>query len=412
VACLPRLRVLQLDICLHCVGWDGLEQGEAELREDLGSLQGATQLQELYLTASSQHPYSNAALAQLFPDSLKHLSWHADQVNDLTADFSHLTQLTALRLLSWCDSEGSLSSSSLPPGVQQLELDVEQLPGVVLVEQQAKLVLLPDLDQVYASNEWEWEALSEVSKYTNLGGLRLCVVDLFGRRWINLDDMVQLPRLSALTVVGEYLAGQYRSNDPVECAARSIPGLRWLTLALEPMVPPPDLSRLTALQRLTLQLNPAATCDQQQQAGWGQQLGGLTSLRWLSVPNALVGTLAPWLGRLQQLRVLVVVWRWPSPGWQDTSPADDDNSCVPWLEGFSTSMLPPQLQLLGVTGTLVQQPEQKQLRRRLQRALGDSGCEVVVDVDLDEVGGCLWRQARWPHALLAGWPSVLQQVLA
>jgi hypothetical protein len=390
---------------LYDCGLNTAALGVVELQHHLGSLQGATQLQELYLRGSSVLPPCNEALAQLFPVSLKHLGWDGELANTMTAEFAHLTSLTALQLLRWSDIS-STSSSSLPPGVQQLELeDEDELSQEVLVEQQAKLVLLP------SSNDWEEreEVLDQLSHYTNLGGLRVTVDELARQGRITTNTLAQLPRLSALTVWNLHPDG---SSDSVMSAACSIPRLRWLTLTLISLMPPPALSMLTGLQRLTLQLI-IHSCDQQQQqqqAAWGQQLGGLTGLRWLSVPNGLVGTLAPWLGSLQQLRVLMVVWSSPSPGREPA--AADDVSSVPWLEGFSSSMLPPRLQLLGLTGTNVQPSQHKQLRRRLQQALGGSACEVVVGVHLDEVGDGLWFQARWPHALLAGWPSVLQQALA
>jgi hypothetical protein len=118
----------------------------------------------------------------------------------------------------------------------------------------------------------------------------------------------------------------------------------------------------------------------------------LQGLRWLSVPAVLLEAGWGWLGGLQQLQVLVVCCMDPAV------------STLTWLEGCSPAAVPPRLQVLGVSGMTAEQAAGWQLRRRLQQELGSSGCEVVVGVDLDEVGD--------PTQQLAGLPVELQQALA
>jgi hypothetical protein len=76
------------------------------------------------------------------------------------------------------------------------------------------------------------------------------------------------------------------------------------------------------------------------------------------------------------------------------------------VQGCSQEVLPPRLQVLGVSGVTAKHGVPGQLRRHLQRLLGSSssGCEVVVGPDLDAVGD--------PTQQLAGLPAVLQQALA
>jgi hypothetical protein len=157
------------------------------------------------------------------------------------------------------------------------------------------------------------------------------------------------------------------------------------------------LSQWTGLTRLSVQ---ALRTYEAEQYSWAEQLGQLPALRWLSVPHGALQAGWGWLGSLQRLRVLAVDCRAAAPakpgGTSDTE----------WLEGCSPAALPPQLQVLGVSGLDSEQSAGWRVRRRLQQLLGSRGCELVlaVGVDLGEVAD--------PAQQLAGVPVALQQVLA
>jgi hypothetical protein len=382
VACLPNLHTLQLRVKAVPASSQCRRAEEiVQLKRHLAPLQGATQLQALHLRGpSTMFPSCNAAMARLLPVSLKQLSWEPS-VGGGALHLSHLSQLTTLRLKKWHDD--SYSSSSLPPGVRQLELDVHQLPLEVLVEQQAKLAAL----------SWHHMSPRLVRQLSGLCNVRTISIIASDLSSLVADGaaLAQLPALSAVAVSGYTVTPR-----ALRTLARSVPQLRRLDLAVSSCPVPKGLGKLTGLERLTLGGGGGGTPAQQQT--WAAQLavelGRLTRLRWLTVPCTLVGpSLGPCLGSLQQLRVLVVQW------------ALSDVSCVAWMQGWAPSMLPPRLLLLGVTGTAAAcHTAPGQLRRSLQQALGASGCQIVVGVDLDEVGDT--------DGQLVGWPHMLQQALA
>jgi hypothetical protein len=76
---------------------------------------------------------------------------------------------------------------------------------------------------------------------------------------------------------------------------------------------------------------------------------------------------------------------------------------VPVWEQWVLGTLPPNLRVLNWRRLSAHRAVSVQLRRRLQRLVGDSGCEVVVGADLDEVAD--------PMQQLAGLPVALQQAL-
>jgi hypothetical protein len=121
-------------------------------------------------------------------------------------------------------------------------------------------------------------------------------------------------------------------------------------------------------------------------------------LRWLSVPAVLLTADQGWLGGLEQLQVLVL----------SNALSSSDAQClqlVEWLGTCDQQQLPPRLLVLGINIIKAEQAASWKVRRRLQRHLSSSGCEVVVGVDLDYVTDPAL------HMQLTGLPVGLQQAL-
>jgi hypothetical protein len=182
---------------------------------------------------------------------------------------------------------------------------------------------------------------------------------------------------------------------------RSLQGLRSLHIDLYGLTVRPGLAAHTQLTRLVMVTSDNRDDHQQQQA-WVAEVGSMTGLRWLSVPDMLLSANQTWLGGLTQLQVLVV--RGVQPILDTQPPPQVLPQVVEWLEGCSPQALPPRLLLLGVYGMLGRDGMSWQLWHRLQQRLGSSGCEVVLGMDLDEVAD--------PTQRLAGLPEALQHALA
>jgi hypothetical protein len=206
----------------------------------------------------------------------------------------------------------------------------------------------------------------------------------------------QLPALSSMEVFTQW------ANQPLQplfSAAQSHQGLRRLRLSLVQLTGDPR--GLSALNQVTrLELTSMGDSQEQEQRAWVAELGRMAGLRWLSVPDVLLATEQAWLGGLPKLQVLVV----HNQSWMmdDTIPQVLPQ-VVEGLVGCSPEALPPRLLLLGFTHMSAEEGAAVGVRR-LQQRLASSGCEVVVGVDLDEVGH--------PMKQLAGLPVALQQALA
>jgi hypothetical protein len=171
-------------------------------------------------------------------------------------------------------------------------------------------------------------------------------------------------------------------TKPPDCLPKGLPAYK------TPSWPAPQAH----VTQLRLSVQAQASCTLQEQQAWGVVMRCLPGLRWLSVPDVLLGAGSGWLAGMQQLRVLVVKC------------TGADGMHGQWLEGCTRAALPPRLQVLGVSGLTAQQAASMRLRRRLRQELAGSECEVVVGVSLDE--------AADPTQQLAGLPATLQQALA
>jgi hypothetical protein len=391
LACLPHLRCLQLQLGWRCDLGLPCERLGGEVQAALRPLQQATQLQELYLTGPYSRRHSQErtlAVAGLLPPTLKRLSWKTPPTwkrktdTDMSApDLSHLTGLTFLHLCNW---EG-VASAKLPPRLQQLELhDIVASPEVLLEEQQEVVV------------GWSPTTFRDVQQ--RLG-------DLTALKRLSLDmNALAMPAvrtaLAQHTRLSDLALCNVHENFPAALAtAGSISSLRSLTVALHLWrVPvPPSLAALTGLTRLALSMSVMySSGGSADHPAWAEEIGRMTGLRWLAVPQGLLG--AEWgpLAGLQQLRVLVV-------SSFAVAVAVNTSSIQHLVEGWSQRGLPPRLQLLSIRGVSAEQAATEQIRR-LRQLLRGSGCELVVGVDLDEVCD--------PAQQLAGLPLGLQQVLA
>jgi hypothetical protein len=379
---LPQLRCLQLDMSGQRWG-KTLEGGRSKLLRELGSLHQATQLRELYLEGPGCYMGINTDVARLMPLSLRRLSWRTlGFFSWAPGNLSHLTQLTFLQL--WSERLRDLQTSHLPPALQQLELS-DRFTGVDInvrvVEEQRQVVTA-------------WRMQNSQDRYTqqllarqpNLSMIEVYASDL--RADATRAAMEQLTHLSALKVVAYGCCGVPQAL----ATAASLPSLQRLHLEMLGVPEPNGLPALQQVTQLRLAMN-ACLCSTGQQLAWGNAVGRLAGLHWLSVPAVLLAAGQAWLGGLQQLRVLVLHCK------------SEDVVTIQHLSSMSwAEVLPPQVQWLGVGGVTAEQAADLQLRRRLQQALGSSGCEVVVGVDLDE--------AADPTQQLAGLPEGLQQVLA
>jgi hypothetical protein len=126
--------------------------------------------------------------------------------------------------------------------------------------------------------------------------------------------------------------------------------------------------------------------EREEQRAWGAAIARLTRLRWLSVPVRFVtGSV---LHRLRRLQVLVM----------------DCEGAAGRSLGRQPLATPPRLQLMCLHSLAEPHEVCLQVRRRMQQALGSSGCEVVVGLNLDVVADSALQ--------LAGLPVALQQALA
>jgi hypothetical protein len=376
VAALPYLRCLQLSMNGP---WVVEEEGCDELLGNLAPLQQATQLQELYLEGPDAFMGIDADVALLLPLSLKRFSWMPEGMLS-SGSLSHLTQLTFLRLVG--NPFGALSSSLLPSSLQQLEL-MDRDICLEVVEQQRQVVTAWLIDDL--QDEVTQKLLARLPK---LKAVEVSVNELTtdaGRAAVQ-----QLTHLSALTLANVAMGFEMEQfTAQALLAAAGISSLRRLRLLLWDKPAPIGVSILQQLTQFRLvMLGDEGTAEEQRACG--EAVGRLAGLQWLSVPAVLVTAGHAWLGGLQQLRVLVV----------QCNPAGvEDVSSMSWLES-----VPPRLKVLGVGGVTAEEAATRQLRRRLQQALGSRGCEVVVGVDLDA--------AADPTQQLAGLPQGLQQALA
>jgi hypothetical protein len=454
---LPHLRCLQLELCAkRQISWPAAEEVAPLGVEALAPLQAATQLEELYVRGPWLHDRIPAAdiPPDALPPRLQRLSWTAKHGQDAAADLSHLTQLTFLQLGTYMGSRTPLRSSQLPPQLQQLELVGKWCADDVLevLEEQPQLVTAW---QPRAVTPWHPQNDEEVpqllARLPNLTAISMLASEVKDCQ----AALEQLPKLSTMTVTmkGRPIGAPPGWQPPVDKAV-GVRSLRCLHLNLQRSSQPPEaaLTALTALTKLMLfglgfgnirsqqqdrqqqqerrqeqerrQLQEQGQGQQQQQqqqqgrgrvlrrqyhwqrhyqvqpdmwSAWAGVLGRMAGLQWLSIPDVLLGGEWSWLRGLQQLRVLVVHSR-------DCFYGDAPATSLPWLEECSQEALPPQLQVLGVSGMTAEQAASWQVRRRLQQLVGSSGCEVVVGVDLDEGAD--------PTQQLAGLPAALQQVLA
>jgi hypothetical protein len=344
----------------------------------------ATQLQELNVGGCNNTTYSEV-VAALLPPSLKRLSWSGRGVAAVP-DLSHLSQVTFLRLSNWgC---GRLSSSKLPPALQELQVQCTAATTEVLLEQQQVLTC-------YRPHMMVTSNLHD--DLAHLPHLRMvCLSERQLQDPAVHSALAKLDQLSELVVVGTVRS---RSASP-ECvppvlpAASAIRNLRRLSMYMQATPQLTGLSALSGLTQLRLQMQSGGGSAEQYSA-MAAEVGAMASLQWLEVPAGCLQPGRAWLGGLQQLRVLVVHCR---------RGAAEDASCACWLEGCSPQVLPPLLQVLSVDGSTAPQAAGWQVRRRLQQALSSSGCEVVVGIELREVAD--------PTQQLAGLPVALQQVLA
>jgi hypothetical protein len=395
---LGNLRVLQYPL-LSSSGWSVAQQRQLPRFQ----LQEATQLEELHLTAPGVQ-----TVADILPASLKRLSWRASHFDFVgktwphgnISSVAHLTQLTSLQLGG--TSKG-LDSSRLPPGLQRLELQhvVCAEPSELLEQQQVlqALVLTRGWGFDVALEERLDSFPEQLSQLTSLRTLHMSAAQLAAA--VTRSALAQLPHLSSLTVESGLAAMQ----TVLEIAA-SISSLRHLRLESYSLRLMPGLVALTRLTRLNL-LTPNRSTEQAVCAV-ADQLGHLAALQWLTVPaELLVQPGATWLSSLQQLVVLVVY----ATGHNRPLRFKLVDSCVTWLERCGPQTLPPRLQVVSLHSMLgsrgeftLDKREPRQLRSRVRQTLHGRGCEVVVGVDLNEVGD--------PVQQLAGLPVALQQALA
>jgi hypothetical protein len=364
--------------------------------EGLGPLQQGPRLQQLHLKGPGTRHDCSAIVAGLLPHTLERLIWQpAGTSGSVVPDLSHLEQVTFLALSRWRGGR-NLTSNQLPPGLQELQLRSMPVPSEVLLEQQQVLTAWHADKDVIVSMQQQVGSLQRVEAATgwikHVAQPEVCAA------------LGQLPLLSTLSATagkghGINLGGALLTSS-------RMPNVRRLDLHLRGLPMPTRLPALTALTRLRVTV-PASVLDHmvdaERRRAWTRALGSMAALQWLSVPAALLEPESPSatppapphasLGGLQHLKVLAL-----SGVLGKTA-----KGVASWLDDSTLNMLPPQLQLLGWGGVSAEQAKSWQLRRRLRQLLGNSGCEVVVGVDLDEVPD--------PALQVAGVPEALQQLL-
>jgi hypothetical protein len=286
---LPHLRCLQLGLS-PSMGLDRLQQHFAPL-------QRATQLEELYLVPPG-YLGGESWMPALLPPNLRRLSW----VYNPQHDFSHLTKCTFLHLIRGLTGGRSIKP---PPGLQQLELFTSNL-SLSMVEEQKEVVT--SWGRVYLDNPRVQQLLARLPKLSSASvfGSNLCTP-------ANQAALKQASQLSALTV--DVDGGSRSELQQVRAAvvtAASMHALRRLHLRGDSVLEQLGAQGLAGCTQLT-QLRVSSDClkriGERQQATWVAEVGRLQGLRWLSVPGVLLGAKWRWLGRLQQLQVLVVQCR-------------------------------------------------------------------------------------------------------
>jgi hypothetical protein len=392
LAALPHLRTLQLNLWGGCSGEMSMAQYDSALQQHLAPLKETTQLQELYVFMPRYQAFDISSVPGLLPGSLRRLGLGAHR--PWPPDLSHMTHLSFLQLEGWSSLLGPISSR-LPQGLQELRLHNMGISLADLQEQHR------DALAGCPGSALEGHNLSWLPKFSNIQSVTTAGIEL-GHDPSVRAALQQLVKLSALEV--------YTFSDrlqPMLSAAQRWQGLRCLHLHMGCWEGAPRLAALTQLTRLVISsLNSDSTQQQQQQQqqrALVPELGRMAGLRWLSVPGVLLAADPAWLGGLQQLQVLVL----SSEGGRRAIQFEPPRvlpQVVEGLEGCSPQALPPRLLLLGFTGVTAEQEVALHVRRRLQRSLGSSGCEVVVGPDLDEVAD--------PVKQLAGLPVALQQALA
>jgi hypothetical protein len=384
LAHLPHLHTLQLCAELGCTE-------EKELRSLLAPFKRATQLQELYIRGGPNHDFRNG-VAKLLPASLKRLSWSSN-LEEKVPDLSHLTQLSLLQLEGWQHQEAALSDK-LPPGLKELQLLGVETPLGEMVQEK-------DILTRFDLMPWNRFAIHWLPEFPNFN--HVCVG---GYLYTNTQADAALRKLtnmsSLIVCAANHVLGGLGVLQTLVSSPTTYSNLRSLELHVEGLQDPCGVGALTQVTRLVV--TSIAHSGEQQQRAWVAEVGRMAGLRWLSVPAVLLAVDQAWLGGLKQLQVLVL----KKEHWvyvDGRHPIDVLPQVVEWLEGCSPQALPPRLLLLGFFGLWANKVGGIwQLRRRLQRALGSSGCEVMVAWDVDELAD--------PIKQLAGLPVALQQALA
>jgi hypothetical protein len=330
-------------------------------------------------------------LAGLLPQGLRRLSWSLTHPSN-PVNLSHLTQLTFLRV------DGSiwenLHSSHLPASLKQLEVGF-MVDGLRVVEEQQQRLTGWQLDRL--------ERHDVQRQLTRLQNLQTACVDIpHLRRRAPCAALKQLTSLTSLTLtsVDHEFRDEGWGRRAALATAGSMPSLRRLRLLFQRLPPglPTPLVALSRLTQLVVSVFWPQDSTVQHRRSWQGVAGSMASLKWLSVPDVLLADGQGWLGGLQQLLVLEL--RCNGYFWG----SDTYTSSMPWLEGCSQQVLPPRLQVLSASGMTADQAVSRQVRRRLQRLVGSSSCEVMVVNDLDKVVD--------PVQQLAGLPVALQRMLS
>jgi hypothetical protein len=292
-------------------------------------------------------------VAVLLPPSLKRLSWDPVQYT-LRYDLSHLTQLTFLQLADWPWEH--LSSRELPPCLQQLEVMDLDNDNLAVLEEQREVVTAWDIEDLE-----ERRAQRLLARLPNLTGARVTAWDLSGRG--ALAAVQQLCKLSALTLSSATDFVAMLNVQAVVAAAASMSSVQCLYLQSFDLTERPALTVLTQLTQLRVSAWRPVHCTEEQQAAWAEVLQTMAGLRWLSVPGVLLQASQRGLGGMERLQVLMLHVTVSTTSTTTTSSSDS----MPWLEGCTREVLPPSLQLLGVSGMSAQQAAAWHLRRRLQQ---------------------------------------------
>jgi hypothetical protein len=394
VANLPLLHTLQLDIKpQHIEDIISIQRIQRLVTEHLGPLQSATLLEELYLggpfiTSGRRVPYASA-IAKLLPLSLKRLSWstHTCPIAGDLPDLTHLTQLSYVQLLSW-----NHRYQCLPPSVRELEL-FNSGPSLEGLLQQREVLVGTDSplwDLGRGGDPRPVHGREHPNPFTRVKTLHVTAVTL--SKTAACDAMASMESLSTLKV----RASQALPVLPAGGGAGRFSRLRNLHLHLQIVPDVTGLSAATGITRLTLSELVGWPGGPMANPSWGNEVGQMQGLRWLSVPAVLLAEGGAWLGGLQQLQVLVL-----NDGWHGNG-----SLCKAWLsslDGGGLQLVPPRLQVVGVTMWGVWMKARQRLRCRLQQLLSSGGCEVVAGVSLDQLAD--------PTQRLAGLPEGLRQVL-